>query len=196
MDRERLEELKERIKRLDNYDLPHTGAFKNRVYILNLIDALLEDDKPKTATEVVMKEEVEKELREVSKQKINFTIIKYNWTPEELKAIKESIIHWRDNVSRLKLADKLGIEIVRGTIWEQWIDISTTKVIAYFNAGHCRLCMVYRHSDDCSNCPLFRSDNWCKPENSAWRKCVSAQGNKEIISSTENMVSVLESLLE
>lgn len=211
MNREKLKELEVEIVQM-RYGISPTLKFlelnplKNAEFILKLIDILLEDDKPKTATEVVMKEEYQKEIErfeddrpksitEELRGKIPVRETRHDWTPEEVKAIRESIIHWRDNVSRLKLADELGIEFAKFVL-EHWIDVNTKKTIAYFNAGHCSLCITYRRGDDCSDCPLFRSGNWCKPENSAWGKCVSARGNEEIISSTENMVSVLESLLE
>lgn len=176
MDREKLKEKKGKISKWN-------GCHTVRDALLEIIDALLQDEKSESVTEQLRREYPVRKTR-------------YDWTSEELQAIKESIIHWRDNVSRLKLADDWRIEIVKHTLLEWWTDANSDKVIAYFNAGHCQLCMAYRHIDDCSNCPLFRSGDWCKPENSAWRKCANAKGNKEIISAAENMVKVLEGLLE
>lgn len=198
MDREKLKELEVEIVQM-RYGIKPTLKFlelaplKNAEFILKLIDILLEDDKPETTPNLVIPEErrlkrIEELTRKVAKNK-------YDWTPEEIKAIKESIIHWRDNVSRLKLADELGIEFAKFVL-EHWIDVNTKKTIASFNAGHCPLCIKYRRGCDCSDCPLFRSIDGCKPESSAWGRCQSAKGNKEIIEAAENMVSVLESLLE
>lgn len=179
MDREKLEELKS--------DVLKVGAVETGINVLfvELINALLQDDKPEITAEVVTTKEGSLKILSVNR-----------WTPEELKAIKESIIHWRDNVSRLKLADELGFSIVNPA-WDAWITENTKIIIASFGSGVCALCLLYNESySNCPTCPLTRSDNYCRANGSDWRKCKDARGNKEIISSAENMVRVLESLLE
>jgi len=199
MDREKLKEtLKNLTEPTLNPEDDMVDGFKLRYFLKETIDALLEDDKPTMG--IVKIEEVE-EREECKLIAIRFPAkkIKHDWTPEEVKAIKESIIHWRDNVSRLKLADELGIEIVKG--WgEWWIDDKKLgeiqPIIAYFDNPRCPLCQDYSGIFTCPKCPLYRSGNNCRNEGSSWDKCYKAKGNKEIISSAENMVHTLESLLE
>lgn len=185
MDREKLEELKGKLEKLGHYDLPHLGAYNNRHYILGIINALLQDDKPEITAEVVMGKEGGLKVLSVGR-----------WTPEEIKAIKESIIHWRDNVSRLKLANELGFSSISPG-WDAWTTENTKIIIASFGSGVCALCLLCNDGySNCPKCPLSRSGSYCRAEGSAWRKCKHAKGNKEIIEAAENMVRALEGLLE
>lgn len=184
MNRERLKVVLERIKDSD-LDIVN---WTMKSILGDLINALLEDDKPKTATEVVMKEEAEKEIERLIR-----------WTPEESKAIKESIIHWRDNVSRLKLAGELGFSIKTDVCTWYIVKDFSRGIIGYCDVDHCSLCRLSYSSSSssfCHNCPLAIKNVRCQTTDSPWYRCKNAQGNQEIILSAENMVSVLESLLE
>lgn len=194
MDREKLKVIREALifKSEDMENLGKKNAYFAHFAFLEdilrkIITALLEDNKPKTATEATIMKEAEEEIEKLTR-----------WTPEELQAIKESIIHWRDNVSRLKLADELGIEIIHSPLFAVWLTKvplgGIPKRIALFTSKECALCGLF--FPGCNNCPLSRVGNKCADASSAYRKCGKAQGNQEIISSAENMARVLESLLE
>ena len=191
MDKEKLKRIREKLL-LGAYIFSTLGA---RDFATELLNALLKDDKPETTPDLVIPEE--RRLKRIEELTREITKTRYNWTPEEVKAIKESIIHWRDNVSRLKLASEVGIKITKQSVDPHyWIDAKTGQTIASFSGEDCPLCKLKEGHCIKGKCPLAVARVPCETSNSAWTKCLLAPGNQMIVWSAENMVKVLEGLLE
>lgn len=169
---------------------------RNAEFILRLIDVLLEDGKSKNEC-LKVSAGTSMEIVEGLKR---YPGRRYMWSPKEIDAIQKSIIHWRDNVSRLKLADGLELEIIRSVgfaMWQVKMPGEVIRVVAIFGASACALCGVYcSKTFICDKCPLCRIGNKCTDTPSAYRNCSEARGNEEIIKAAENMLRVLEGLLE
>lgn len=116
---------------------------------------------------------------------------KPKWSEKELEAIRESIIHWKDNLLQLLRWDKAGEKIGwgPGLAWS----VVDSDVRVYATAGGCSLCILTEGK--CADCPLSKVGKCCRDDGSLWKECGKAEVNKNIISAAEGMLKALEELL-
>jgi hypothetical protein len=94
---------------------------------------------------------------------------------KKVQAIKDSIVHWEENVEILK----------RGEVLSQFL----------YKAETCPLCKLngwesYADGNDCRNCPLALRKMECEKHDSPWK----IFRNHETVENAQNMVLALKSL--
>ena len=96
-----------------------------------------------------------------------------------LRAIRESIEHWQDNVKR----------IVACNVY--------SRSVCLTGSNNCPLCkFIYKKYYNCSSCPLYIYGYQCAEDGSPYTEFVEAQTKKIALKKAKNMVKVLQMILE
>lgn len=110
-----------------------------------------------------------------------------------LKALNESIKHWRLILKRVKLWQKRKYFIFcNGLNWKAAAkeDKGLVLDVVSISGDQCALCQLFSDGVDCEGCPLVLIKDACRNSGSSWNKCFDAK-DYTIVAVTENMLKAL-----
>lgn len=105
----------------------------------------------------------------------------------KIEAVRRSVVHWEENVDGLKNDGEFENDLYRF----QW-NVGYREYM--YNSDSCSLCCKY--IDDCVDCPLCKSGNYCECEDSLWERCKDAETKEDALDAAKNMLVALKKILK